>query len=266
MQAPAGPGQHDMEQRGEQDRPDDRRQRVVVDPLADAEHVCRDGGRLVVRRRVDEPQQDEPGAQRGDERGHADRDREEAVDQADHQPEQQREEEREQAGEAVEVDQVVHEVGGEPDDEADRQVDLAADQQEDLAERDDDDGGRVVGPQRDLVRLRGEVRSLVDQRSRGTAPPRSRTRSPRAAARARGGLAAARRRHPSALAVGRRPSLGSAPPCHSLDPSPLLSPLPVASEQPCQPQRVRAGRGSPGTGLPARREQDITCSSSPSAC
>src|SRR5580700_7261673 len=162
VQAPARPGQHDMEDRGEQDRPDDRRPRVVGDPFADAKHVRRDLGRLVVGRRVDEPQQDEPGAQRGDERGYADRDREEAVDQADEQSEQQREKDREQAGEAVVVGQEVHEVGREPDDEADRQVDLAADQQEDLAQRDDDDGRREVGPQQDLVRLRREVRSLVD--------------------------------------------------------------------------------------------------------
>src|SRR5215469_7827498 len=163
VDTPAGPGQHDMEDRGEHDRPGDRRPRVIVDPLADAEHVRRDLGRLVVGGRVDEPQQDEPGAQRRDERGHADSDREEAVDEADHHPEQQREEDREQAWEAVEVGQEVQEIGGEPDDEADRQVDLAADQQEDLAQRDDGVRCHVIGPQRDLVRLRGEVRSLVDR-------------------------------------------------------------------------------------------------------
>jgi len=53
----------------------------------------------------------------------------------------------------------VHEVGGEPDDEADREVDLAADQQEHLAQGDDRDARRVsrgFENRRDEVGLRDE--------------------------------------------------------------------------------------------------------------
>ena len=64
----------------------------------------------------------------------------------------------EEARHVVVGGQEVHEVRREGVDEADGQVDLAADEQQDLAERDDDDRRRVQR-QDEQVRLRDERRA-----------------------------------------------------------------------------------------------------------
>src|SRR6201999_2183048 len=170
VQAPPGPGQQDVPEYDDDDGPDDLGPLAGADPVPDADHGLRDGHRLGVRGGVDQTQENETGAQGGDERGQAHRDGEEAVQPADRDPHEQADEDGQPAGEAVEVDQVVHEERREREDEADRQVDLAADQQEDLADRDDHDVGRVLrqpGRQvRGAVEVRGGHREVDNQRDR----------------------------------------------------------------------------------------------------
>jgi hypothetical protein len=77
--------------------------------------------------------------------GKPERDGEEAVEPPDHRAREQRDQDRQQAGDVIVGDQEVHDEGRELVDEPDGQVDLAADQQHDLAEREDDDRRRELG-------------------------------------------------------------------------------------------------------------------------
>ncbi len=128
------------------------------------------------------PREDEPGAERGDEGGQAERHGDESVGAAYGDAHEQGQHDRRDCRDAVEVDQVVHQERREREDESDGQVDLPADQQEYLADGDDRYRRGDLRDVDDVVL--GEETPGRRARSRSPAGRPRRTRSPRAAGRA----------------------------------------------------------------------------------
>jgi hypothetical protein len=139
---------------------------VIMDQAGCA---VRDERRVGVRGGQGKAEQDQAGAQRGDKRRDPERDRDERVDVAEHQAEHQAEDHRRDGRHAVEVDQVVHQERREAIDEAHRQVQLAADQQQHLTAGDDRQRGDDLGQVDQVIpgeEGRADGAEVDDQRDR----------------------------------------------------------------------------------------------------